>query len=482
MRQPANRIAGATVATSDRLGDRRLTDADGRFVFFDMPAGSVRITATRDGYAPGEVGQGWSGVNQLAPNWPPGGLAQSLLIKEGDRRDGVVVRLWKYAVITGHVVDDLGDPVVGVTVQAWPRLVVAGRSWSNGVTIYAGRTDDRGVFRIAHLLSGDYVVAVPALSITWPASLTVPKYAATPQSVEITAAKASIGSSTSYELPAAGTADAITDGPWLRSALGQREPAGDGAQARGYVTTFAPAAQSPAEATVVSLTPGGEQVADVELHLHALHAVSGVVTGPDGRPRSVGLRLVSAADGVERAVAVSDSQGQFRFSAVGEGAYRVSAVVWPPGFQSSPGTPPGYGSAGAVAADGQVQTLDLDTAPWSEASTEWAELPLTVGAEEVSGLAVGLRAGARVSGRIAVVGLDTVPPGVMARIGLQLEAADGHPGRGPAARRCPGERAGPLSERRIPAGSLLPASRRAPGRVVSAVRDARRPRPGCDEP
>src|SRR5262245_52100809 len=143
---------------------RVMTDAEGRFFYSDLPAGEYFLEAKKDGYAPGMYGQrrAW-GQNQLVS------------LAEGERPTDIKLRMWKHGVIAGTVVDEAGEPVVGVTVRALIKDVFAGRTqFGNmqviGELVPTTTTDDRGMFRLSQLMPGKYVVLVPSSQTTVPAS------------------------------------------------------------------------------------------------------------------------------------------------------------------------------------------------------------------------------------------------------------------------------------------------------------------------
>ena len=107
---------------------RVMADGEGRFFFADLPAGEYFVQATKDGYAPGTYGQRRA--------W---GQSQFLALAEGERPTDVTLRVWKYGVIAGTVVDEAGEPVVGVAVRALITDVVAGRTrYGNMRVVFEG--------------------------------------------------------------------------------------------------------------------------------------------------------------------------------------------------------------------------------------------------------------------------------------------------------------------------------------------------------
>ena len=83
--------------------------------------------------------------------------------------------MWKHGVIAGTVVDEAGEPVVGVAVRALIKDVVAGRTRYGNMEVIpelvpTATTDDRGMFRLSQLMPGTYVVLVPSTQTTVPAA------------------------------------------------------------------------------------------------------------------------------------------------------------------------------------------------------------------------------------------------------------------------------------------------------------------------
>jgi hypothetical protein len=101
-------VPGATVmllapATSERAREEVITDAEGRFVFHALAQGSYRLLAHKAGLISAEYGQRW-----------PEGPFQQLYVSPGQPITEATLRMWKPAAIGGIVLDDAGEPAVGV--------------------------------------------------------------------------------------------------------------------------------------------------------------------------------------------------------------------------------------------------------------------------------------------------------------------------------------------------------------------------------
>ncbi len=114
-------VAGAVVALTGPPASNGqphppvLTGSDGRFFFRGMSRGNYSITATKGGFVSGAHG-----------STRPGGPSAPVTIGDGERRDDIVVRLWRHAALSGTVTDESGERQVGVQVRAY-RRTVAGR-------------------------------------------------------------------------------------------------------------------------------------------------------------------------------------------------------------------------------------------------------------------------------------------------------------------------------------------------------------------
>jgi len=118
------------------------SDAEGRFRFGGVAAGSYFITVQKQGYvAERRMGASTRPVRVTA--------AQDVT--------GLRYKLQPHAVITGRVVDDEGEPVQGATVSVLQSQYAAGkRRW---VQLGGQSTNDLGEFRLFGLSAGRYLVA-----------------------------------------------------------------------------------------------------------------------------------------------------------------------------------------------------------------------------------------------------------------------------------------------------------------------------------
>ena len=136
---------------------RAMSTSDGRFAFRALPSGSHSLSAAKSGYIGGAYGM----RRPDGPNLP-------VVLADGERRADIVILMWRNSSITGSIVDEAGEPVVGIQVAALRRTTVGGRRRfaQSGV----GTTDDRGVYRLSRLAPGDYAVGMIASQVSVPAA------------------------------------------------------------------------------------------------------------------------------------------------------------------------------------------------------------------------------------------------------------------------------------------------------------------------
>jgi carboxypeptidase family protein len=354
---------------------RVVVDDRGRFLFHDLPGGTVALNVSADGYLAG-------GYGQRGPN----GTTLPLELGEGQRVSDVTIRLWKFAAISGSVVDEFGDPMVGVPVRI---LQVSGGAGPRRVVPAAKAvTDDRGAFRSWSLQPGDYIVAVP--------SMATPSSSSPPMSVG------------NDEVP-----DSLERlAPPLTS---------DG-RMLVYATTFYPSAMTPVQAQNITVGSGEERSGiDVTLQLVRTASVSGSAWGPEGPASNFALRLVPAyADHwvgdseFEAARALTDSRGAFSFTGVPPGQYLLQGTAWSAVTVSDgPATEPIAASPSA--------SLEV----WTETAL-WGQTAVSVGEADVVDVPLVLREGLRVSGRLHFVGSSQPPTAdQLQQLSISLTSANG---------------------------------------------------------
>jgi hypothetical protein len=142
-----------------------MTDDRGRFLFHGLPAGAFAITSNKPGYMSGAYGR----RTPVSPS--PGAPAPApLVLVAGEHRTDVTISLWKHGVIGGRVVDEHGEPMIGMQVRILRRTFVAGRmrlSQAGNMPV----TDDRGIYRMATLEPGEYVAGIVHTHATMPVSI-----------------------------------------------------------------------------------------------------------------------------------------------------------------------------------------------------------------------------------------------------------------------------------------------------------------------
>jgi hypothetical protein len=355
--QPVRR-AIVTLTGPDLVPSRgATTDDDGRFVFTNLPAGRFTLTVTRAAFVTSAYGAK-----------RPGRPGTPLVVTDRATITGLVVRLWRGAVITGIVRNEAGEPVPNLSVTAVPsRPRAAGgllTLTNNGVT-----TNEAGVYRIFGLEPGQYLV------MTRPSSQGGrPLMAMTDAQVDT-------------------ALDALR-----RLASGQPGRGAPSPPSRPF--TWAPV-YFPGTADIDRAVPltlkAGEERAGVDIGLQRVPAaiVTGMVARLDATP-AVGatVQLVRVPGpfrtGVPEVLTVrAAADGSFQISQVTPGDYRLIARA-----SAAPLVPP---------------TAGTDPPPANEAPL-WAKQDLTVAGQDISGITLSAGPGLTITGRIAFASSATSAP------------------------------------------------------------------------
>ena len=319
------------------------TDEQGHFEITDLAGGTYTITAARNGF-----------VNAIYGQKRPLQAGTPVDLSDGQQLTNIDLRLIRGGVITGHVVDEDGDPLARalVTVQRYQYVNGERQLTPAGMD----QSDDRGAYRVFGLPPGEYFVSANAASLFEILGRGIPALAGI------------MGGA-----PGQG-------GPGGRGGRGGFPgiPAtSDDAEPTGYAPTYYPGVISAAEAGKITVGPGQEVTGiDFQVQLVATATVSGLVTGADG-PVPVML-IPTDAGGMIRAE-------MLRGSAAADGAFSI------------PNVPPGRYTA-AARSGGRWDDPKMGT------------VPLTVSGQNVSGVTIALQDGVTVSGNITVESSGTPAP------------------------------------------------------------------------
>ncbi len=393
-------------------------DSDGRFAFRGLPKGSFSISTSRHGYVDGAAGR-----------TRPGGPGRSVTLTDDQRMGDVDIPMWRFAAITGIVLDENNEPLVGVQVRVLRRDYVAGRRrLTMGAT---DTTDDRGHYRVSALQAGEYIVAVPIVQRQSPPD----QLMAGLRDGAMAGVAGAGGNVTMMAVRVEATATATAGAPIvISSADGAAPPAGttDDGLPLTYQTTFHTGAVSAARATPIVLSHGEERTG-IDFTMVPVRAVSisGTVTGPDGPASNVQLQLVPAdaedvISPIETATTSSDSDGHFTFAMVPAGQYTLRGLRQARGGGENFSFTSSEGNTTMMVRTTVAIERGAPAAPLPEAPTVWAEMPIGVGARDLADVGISLRPGLTVSGSVVFNGSAAQPtPEQRANLSISLEPADG---------------------------------------------------------
>jgi hypothetical protein len=397
-----------------------MTDAKGRFIFTRLPAGTnYSLNVSAPGYLDG-------GFNRK-----PGALTgPRLLLEDAQWLQDADVALWKPAAVSGIVRDERGDPLVGIPVRLLKGIRPGGRRhWASGPIV---TTDDRGHYRIAGLLPGDYVVHVPSVQISLPSG-EIRLYRA-PMRGASTGAPSSADAAPSLKIIRRPDGSGLVAGyPTPRDTAGSV-----------YPPTFHPAAASVDQAIPIRLEFGDDRTdVDVQLIPRPAVAVSGQVIGPPEAVAGIIVRLVAAGNeslglGGETGLAKADARGGFVFPVVPEGTFTIVASRSVSEYQMSGGfsraslLPPGSNPFINRISNSRIpgdEAINFNTAAMSGTDID-ARVLVSVGREPLSDVIVATTPTVTVSGSFLWDGSEAPPDVPALAASVRLEPADGDLSKG----------------------------------------------------
>jgi Carboxypeptidase regulatory-like domain len=348
-----------------------LTTADGTFVARSLPEGRYSLAVTAFGYQRSDY------------------LRSQIDVKDAAKPATITLRVWKHGSISGRITDEHGEPVVGVPVYAHRRLSIGGVISLERAYVDAS-SDDRGIYRIPSLPPGSYVVGVMPSAITIPASLGA--------TIDSVAANRTAAFNLRSQLGYASSVDSgagLRQGDWVFQRPGPPPVLAPDGRVLTYSTTLFPGTSNAADATLVRLQSGESRSGiDIPLRFQPGMRVSGIVTGAGGPVPNLAVRLAppdiataSMLEALGEARAITGADGRFTFLGVSPGRYLLKAAQ----------------------VSGDRRTPD--------SFSTWAEQPLAVGDTDIKDLAVTMRGGTEVRGRVEFRG---TPPETSERIFLML--------------------------------------------------------------
>jgi hypothetical protein len=309
------------------------TDGDGRWQLKNLPAGNYRVTISKGGYVDIAYGQ-----------QRPFEAGKVLEITDGQILEKLDVALPRAGVITGRVVDELGEPITGARVQPMRYRFAGGQR--RLVAIAPGdSTDDIGQFRLYGLSPGEYFIS----------------------------AQMSAG-----------------------LMFGQSD------DRMGYSMTYFPgtAVQTEAQRVRVAI---GQETSQINITMTAsrIATISGTAVSSSGRPITRGFLMLASNVGGPNMMTMGTSlkpDGSFLFSNVTPGDYRVQVQFTPTadeimvlGGNSAPGSE--SGSVAVTVTGSDITDLTIVTSPGATASGRVvfegaARPPITPAALNISAMPV----------------------------------------------------------------------------------------------
>jgi hypothetical protein len=316
-----------------------VTDAAGKFRVENIEPGEYMLMQRRTGF--------------IVPHSSSGFSVRLLKLGAGQSLTGLRYTLVPQGIISGHVVDDEGDPVQNVYVA----LLRSGYYRGSSRIFRMGRpqpTNDRGEFRFTDVQPGRYFLQADVQRMA-----------------------------------------AMTGGAALAS------PAAPGAPRTAFVATFYPNASEIAQAMRIEVQAGQELAGrDIALRKEKVVRVTGKVLNASGSPAKQAFVTLHHVDSLMDSGSVSfsplDEKGHFVANNVPPGQYKVSAMTGDSSDWQSGETSIDVGDNGADNVVVQIQpalqakgTFVLEGSDRKDFDFSGKQVSLQLGGDDASGFAFG---------------------------------------------------------------------------------------------
>jgi hypothetical protein len=398
--RPVRYARVSIVGVETRIGRTATTDAQGRFNVPGLNPGLYTLTASKPGMLDVIFGQKRPGSGR--PGTP-------IQINANQRLDNVAMRMARGGVITGTIIDELGEPMFGATVRAL-RFILR-----NGIRTLAaagsGVSDDRGMYRIAALLPGEYVVTATASSTT-ERMIEVEEMKAKAEAMAMEVAAATRASaSVAVEKALVERQREIAD------SLASVNATGDPTDA--YVPVFYPGSSPATAAGSITLDISEERAGvDMQLQRQPVGRISGTLSIADGAlPPSTQLQLVETNQlypGLAMKGTRAGADGKFSFPPVPPGQYTIVATA---SIRSGEPVPMPAPAAGVPIEKIVEERLRIA----GNATPYWAVAEVSTNGQPITGVSLTLQRGMTISGQVVVT--DSPVPVDMRRLTVTVSNA-----------------------------------------------------------
>lgn len=326
---PIRRANVRVSAPELREGRSVTTDGDGRYQVTGLPAGRYTVSASKAGFLGGTYGAARQGD-----------MGKTVDVSGAQVAEKIEVALSRGGVISGRVLDEVGEPMIDVQVHAVrgqstggrPRFAPVGRNQ---------QTNDIGQFRIHSLPPGEYLVFATSRS----------------------------------------------------------NESADSTDRTGYAPTYYPNATNAADAQKLTVAAGQEH-SGVEISLANVRTarISGMVLDSAGQLVMNGTVAARHAGAQRTPGLVQENSGNMQR----DGSFTIRNVV--PGDYVLTVTTRAQVQATEVRPDGSAVRTVTPAGPDRAASMEYGTVALKVAGEDIGGVTIVTSKGATATGRVVIDG------------------------------------------------------------------------------